>query len=107
MSRRGAIDTELDPLIHVPARLRIMVTLAGLRSGDAVTFSRLQELLALTPGNLITHLRRLSDAGYVVSARSRGTGPATTSWRLTKTGAAALERYTASLRALLEPRLDT
>jgi hypothetical protein len=35
-----------------------VVTLATLRDGDNLSFTRLQELLGLTPGNLITHLRK-------------------------------------------------
>ncbi len=31
----------LDPLIHVPARLQIMATLAALPNGDALSFTRL------------------------------------------------------------------
>ena len=50
---------ELDPLIHVPARLRIVATLAALPEGDALSFPRLQDMIGLTPGNLITHLRKL------------------------------------------------
>ena len=46
-------DETLDPLIHAPARLRIVVTLAALREGDSVSFPRLQRMLDLTPGNLI------------------------------------------------------
>ena len=42
----------LDPLIHVPARLRILVTLAALNEGDTLSFTRLQNMLDLTPGNL-------------------------------------------------------
>ena len=53
----------LDPLIHVPARLRIVATLAALPAGDALSFTRLQDMIELTPGNLITHLRKLEDAG--------------------------------------------
>jgi hypothetical protein len=51
-------DDALDPLIHVPARLRIVATLAVLPDGDALSFTRLQDMLGLTPGNLITHLRK-------------------------------------------------
>ncbi len=65
-----AAETELDPVIHAPARLRVMVTLATLRAGDNLSFTRLQELLGLTPGNLITHLRKLEDAGYVTTVKS-------------------------------------
>jgi len=36
---------ELDPVIHVPARLRIMVSLATLPEGDDLSFTRLQDLI--------------------------------------------------------------
>ncbi len=96
-------DADLDPVIHVPARLRIVVTLAALPAGDSLSFSRLQQLLDLTAGNLITHLRKLEDAGYVASAKSRQDGAAKTSVNLTTAGRAALEQYTATLRRLLDP----
>jgi DNA-binding MarR family transcriptional regulator len=57
------------PLIHVPARLRLTVTLAALPHGDTLSFTRLQDMLGLTPGNLITHLRKLEDTGYVQTER--------------------------------------
>jgi len=68
----------LDPVIHAPARLRIMVTLATLREGDAFTFSRLQDVIGLIPGNLITQLRTLEDAGYV---QTESPAAATARWR--------------------------
>ena len=58
---------ELDPVIHAPARLRIVATLAALPGGDSLSFTRLQDILKLTPGNLITHLRKLEDAGYLTT----------------------------------------
>ena len=93
----------LDPVIHAPTRLRIMATLATLADGDSLSFSRLQELLDLTAGNLITHLRRLEDAGYLTSSKSRVDGTARTSVHLTHAGRAALERYSRILRQLLDP----
>jgi DNA-binding MarR family transcriptional regulator len=91
----------LDPLIHVPARLRIVATLAALSDGDALSFTRLQEMIELTPGNLITHLRKLEDAGYLSTVKT-GNGPASrTSVALTHRGRAALEAYTETLRGLL------
>jgi DNA-binding MarR family transcriptional regulator len=95
-------EDELDPAIHVPARLRIMVTLASLRDGDDLSFTRLQDLIGLTPGNLITHLRRLQDAGYVTTQKNGGGVTARTAVSLTTGGRAALERYTAVLRELLD-----
>ncbi len=92
---------ELDPLIHVPARLRIVATLATLPDGDTLSFTRLQEMIGLTPGNLITHLRKLEDAGYV-STEKTGNGQASrTSVQLTTRGRTALEEYTGALRDLL------
>ena len=93
---------ELDPVIHVPARLRIVVTLATLADGDSLSFSRLQQLLDLTAGNLITHLRKLQEAGYVANMKSRQDGAARTAVSLTHAGRAALEQYTATLRRLLD-----
>ncbi len=93
---------ELDAVIHAPARLRIMVTLAALRDGDDVAFTRLQDLIRLTPGNLITHLRKLEEAGYVSSVKSGRGVTARTGVSLTAAGRAALDRYTAALRQLLD-----
>jgi DNA-binding MarR family transcriptional regulator len=91
----------LDPLIHVPARLQIVATLAALHEGDALSFTRLQDLIGLTPGNLITHLRKLEDADYLTSDKT-GSGPASrTSLALTPKGRAALDAYTHTLRGLL------
>jgi DNA-binding MarR family transcriptional regulator len=91
----------LDPLIHAPARLQIMATLAALPDGDALSFTRLQDMLDLTAGNLITHLRKLEDADYLTSEKT-GNGPASkTSVALTTQGRAALDGYTSALRQLL------
>ena len=95
-------ETGLDPVIHAPARLRVMVTLATLRNGDNLSFTRLQELLGLTPGNLITHLRKLEDAGYVTTAKSGSGVTARTSVSLSPQGRKALDNYTAVLRQLLD-----
>jgi len=92
----------LDPVIHVPARLRIVVTLAALRDGDNLSFTRLQDVIGLTPGNLITHLRKLEDAGYVTTEKNGSGVTARTSVALTHGGRAALDRYTAVLRQLLD-----
>ena len=94
-------DNELDPLIHVPARLRIMATLAALPDGDTLSFTRLQDMIGLTPGNLITHLRKLEDAGYLASEKT-GSGVASkTTVALTGQGRAALDAYARTLRDLL------
>ena len=95
-------DDGLDPVIHAPARLRLMVTLTSLPEGDNLSFTRLQDLIGLTPGNLITHLRKLDDAGYVQINKTGGGVSALTTVALTRDGRAALDHYTASLRELLD-----
>jgi DNA-binding MarR family transcriptional regulator len=95
------IPGELDPLIHVPTRLKIVAALAALPDGDTLSFTRLQDLIGLTPGNLIIHLRKLEDAGYLSSEKTRnGTAPQTTV-TLTSKGRDALGAYTQALRDLL------
>jgi DNA-binding MarR family transcriptional regulator len=95
-------ETELDPVIHAPARLRVVVTLATLPDGDNLSFTRLQELLGLTSGNLITHLRKLEDAGYVRTVKSGKGVTSRTSVSLSPQGRTAFDNYTAALRRLLD-----
>jgi DNA-binding MarR family transcriptional regulator len=92
---------ELDPLIHVPARLRIVATLAALPDGDTLSFTRLQDMIGLTPGNLITHLRKLEDAGYLDTEKTGNGAASLTTVALTRRGRTALDTYTAALRDLL------
>ncbi len=91
----------LDALIHVPARLQIMATLAALPDGDALSFTRLQDMIGLTPGNLITHLRKLEDADYLTSEKTGSGSASRTAVALTHRGRAALDDYTRTLRVLL------
>jgi DNA-binding MarR family transcriptional regulator len=91
----------LDPVIHAPARLRIAVTLAALHDGDNLSFTTLQDLIGLTPGNLITHLRKLEDARYLTSETTGNGRASLTSITLTRQGRAALDTYTKALRDLL------
>jgi DNA-binding transcriptional ArsR family regulator len=101
MTGAATATDALDPLIHVPARLRIVATLAALPDGDALSFTRLQKMIGLTPGNLISHLRKLEGAGYL-STEKTGNGVASlTSVTLTRRGRAAMAAYTEALRNLL------
>jgi len=72
----------------------------------SLTFPRLQELLDLTPGNLVTHLRKLERGGYVETQKMNHRGGQSTSVRLTTAGRAALETYTRAPQALLVPAGD-
>lgn len=96
-------DVGLDPVIHTPARLRIMTTLAALAEGDRLAFTALQSLLGMSAGNLSTHLRKLEDAGYVTVVKGhRGRVP-TTHAAVTLAGRAAFDTYVTALRAALTP----
>jgi DNA-binding MarR family transcriptional regulator len=79
-----------------------MVTLATLPDGDTLSFTRLQDMIGLTPGNLITHLRKLEDARYVQTEKTGSGVNALTTVALTHDGRAALDRYTTTLRQLLD-----
>ena len=94
-------DDGLDPLIHVPTRLKIVATLAALPDGDTLSFTRLQDMLGLTPGNLIIQLRKLEEADYLSSEKTRNGSTQKTTVTLTSQGRAALGAYTQALRELL------
>ncbi len=83
----------LDPIFHTPARLRIVAVLAVLPEGDALSFTRLQDLIGLTPGNLITHLRKLEDVGYLTTDKTGNGAASRTTAALTARGPAALDTY--------------
>lgn len=77
-----------------------MAGLDDLGTETSIAFTRLQELLELTPGNLITHLRRLEEAGYVQTTeggRKRGTDVA-----MTARGARAFADQRQALREMLD-----
>jgi DNA-binding MarR family transcriptional regulator len=87
----------LDPLIHHPARLRIVATLAALPDGGALSVTRLQDMLGLPPSSPIAGLRELDRAGYVRTGNTRDDRAQATA-ALTRAGRAALDHYTAVLR---------
>jgi len=92
-----ALD-HIDPLIHAPARLKIMTQLYVVEALDA-TF--LMNRTGLTWGNLATHLRKLEEGGYVeVEKEFRGRRPCTL-LALTDAGRVAFERYRATMQAVL------
>ncbi|WP_371030982.1 transcriptional regulator [Pseudoclavibacter sp. JSM 162008] len=95
-------SAEFDPIIHAPARLRIMTTLAeSLDDGDEMTFSKLRSLLDMTPGNLTTHLSKLEDAGYVVINKAFAGRKPVTYLTISPAGRAAFRSYRTALLKLL------
>lgn len=94
--------TELDPVIHAQARLRVVAALSTLNEGDRIAFPRLQEILEMTAGNLSVHLRKLEDAGYIDVTKTHSGRTPTTLLSLSRRGRLAFEEYTAAVRALLD-----
>ena len=90
--------TDLDRIIHEPARLLIVALLAGVKEAD---FLWIQRESGLTKGNLSSHLAKLEDAGYVeIEKTYKGKVPLTL-LRLTKQGKAAFDSYRKSMNGLL------
>lgn len=95
---------DLDPVIHVPVRLRLMAHLAGTLDDeqDQITFGRVQTALGLTAGNLTSHLSRLEQAGYVEIEKSFAGRRPVTHLRLTREGRQAYATYRRALLDLLD-----
>jgi DNA-binding transcriptional ArsR family regulator len=88
----------IDRVIHEPARLMIVSLLAAVEEAD---FQYLHQATGLTKGNLSVHLSKLEAAGYVAIEKTyRGKVPLTLC-RLTASGAEALARYKAVMKAAL------
>ena len=91
--------TELDRVIHEPARLLIVALLNGVKEAD---FLYLLNATGLTRGNLSTHLARLEEAGYVeIEKTYKGKLPRTIC-RLTNAGRTAFDGYRKQLREIVE-----
>jgi DNA-binding transcriptional ArsR family regulator len=91
--------TELDRLIHEPARLLIVTILSTVESAD---FLFLQRETGLTKGNLSAHLSRLEDAGYVkIQKTFKGKLPLTVC-KLTPTGTKAIVQYRQQMQSFME-----
>jgi DNA-binding transcriptional ArsR family regulator len=92
--------SELDRVIHEPARLTIIALLFSFKEAD---FLYLLRETGLTKGNLSTHLMRLEEAGYVeIEKTFRGKIPMTLV-RLSAEGRAAFQGYRKSIKDILTP----
>ena len=92
--------SELNRVIHEPARLTIIALLSSVKEAD---FLYLLRETKLTKGNLSTHLVRLEEAGYVdIEKTFRGKIPLTLV-RLSSEGKAAFQTYRKSMKDILAP----
>lgn len=100
MNERIQEVSQLDRLVHEPARLKILLILQAVGEAD---FLYLQRDGEFTQGNLSTHLNRLEGAGYVeIEKKFKGKVPLTVC-RLTARGESALLAYSRRMLGILQP----
>lgn len=91
--------SQLDRVIHEPARLTIMLILGGVGEAD---FLYLQREGGFTQGNLSGHLAKLEEAGYVaIEKKFKGKVPLTVC-SLTGKGKAAFTKYSRRMLGALQ-----
>ncbi len=89
--------SDIDRIIHEPARLLIMANLSVVEEAD---FNFLMAQTELTWGNLSSHLSKLEAAGYVAIEKSFVGKRPYTLVRLTGEGRAAFMSYRATMADL-------
>ena len=95
--------TEIDRMVHEPARLAIMALLYVIESAD---FTFLMNQTGLSWGNLSTHMTKLEEAGYIEVEKSfKGRRP-NTNLRLTPAGRKAFQEYRQKLMRMLNELPD-
>ncbi len=99
MTQRIQEISQLDRLIHEPARLAIMLMLGGVGEAD---FLYLQREGGFTQGNLSGHLTKLEEAGYVaIEKKFKGKMPLTVC-SLTGKGKTAFTEYSSRMLGVLQ-----
>ena len=86
---------DIDNIIHEPTRLGILVLLIAHRNGLA--FNQIQEILSLSPGNLSSHIQKLSKANYVEIIKMFIDLKPKTWLKITPDGISALKKYASNL----------
>ena len=81
---------QLDRVIHEKGRLAIMSMLAA---SPELSFTEMRDALAMTDGNLTTHIRTLQEAGYVSITKSFHNHRPLTTCSLTPGGKRAFTNY--------------
>ncbi len=98
LSVQAAGARRLDDLLQHRTRLGACALLA---TTDALSFSRLRELLAETDGNLGANLKKLEEAGYIAADKSFVARKPVTTYTLTSHGRQQLKAHLAALKALI------
>lgn len=89
--------TNIDRLIHEPARLTVMAYLYVVEAAD---FLFLVRQTGLTLGNLSSHMSKLEAAGYIEVQKTFIGKKPHTMLRLTPEGRAAFDTYRASMEQM-------
>jgi DNA-binding MarR family transcriptional regulator len=91
--------SEIDRVVHEPARLMLMAALYVLDSAD---YTFLMNLTGVTWGNLSAHIGKLEESRYVEVEKSfKGKRP-NTMLRLTPAGRAAFQAYRQKMKGFLD-----
>ena len=98
--------SDLDPVVHQPARLRIMGALCGLAAAEQVDFGYLKSKLKLTDGNLGAHLTTLEESGYIEVEKTFVGKKPKTFVAVTKAGRRAFDGHVAALRVIMAAAKD-
>ncbi len=91
--------TEIDRLVHEPARLLLLSQLYVVDSAD---FLFLKQQTGLTQGNLSSHMSKLEAAGYVTVEKSFVGRRTRTLLRLTDQGRSAFKAYVAQMKPFFD-----
>lgn len=91
--------TDIDRVVHEPARLLILAYLYVVESAD---FLFLMRQTGLTKGNLSSHMSKLETAGYVEVVKEFLEKIPHTMLKLTKEGRKAFKEYRQSMKKVLD-----
>ncbi len=95
--------TDIDRVIHAPARLMVMTYLYVVESAD---FIFLMNLTDLTWGNLSSHLSKLEEAGYVEIEKTFVNKKSHTMVQLSAEGREAFRQYKEQIQQVLDDLPD-
>lgn len=99
MNANLAPISEIDRLIHEPARFQVLALLYVIESAD---FTFIMNQLGLTWGNLSAHITKLEEGGYLAVEKGfKGKRPQTMV-SLTKEGRKAFQTYRQTMRQMLD-----
>lgn len=91
--------SELDEVLHRPARLQIVAVLAKV---DDIEFATLRDIVAVSDSVLSKHLSSLVDAGYAKLSKAKQDGRQRTWAALTRKGKRAFASHMRALAELVE-----